>query len=272
MEQGMYPIAGTGKRNMQASKRQISFMRCKAVVLTVAFSFSLTVTANADQSRTDPSNENTLVGNQAAATGNSDASIAPPDYREFYARIIAGKVKLSAIKRSLSDPDPAALSNTLHALYAMRWHRGVLHLLEGIWREDRKKYPGLAWEHLSRAPARIALACTLNRIRIVNTGDFQDYIRAHKHDAHEFVIAQVVIALGLNGDPRDLPYLQEKADGDNHYVAQSAITAIAMAGGPQSQTVLEVLAKKHADTPRGDMIRELLRSAYKPRSPVDSAS
>ena len=144
----------------------------------------------------------------------------------------------------------------------MRWHRGVVHLLTGMWSLDKQKYPELAWDLIAKPPVRIAIASTINRMKIVKTEPYQDYIRSHQQDPHEFNRAQVAVGLGFNGDPRDLPYLREMADGDNHYVAQSAITALSIFGGDKARDVLVELAQKHAGLPRGDLMRDLLKQAY----------
>jgi hypothetical protein len=199
-----------------------------------------------------------------ASTSFEDRARNKPnyDYTGLRNRIIYARATLAESRRALTDTDPAALSNTLHALYAMRWHRGVVHLLNGMWAMDREKYPELAWELIADAPARIALASTLNRVHIVDTDRFLSYVREHQTDGHEFNRAQVAVALGLNGDRSDLPYLREMADGGNHYVAQSAITGLSLFGGPTARDTLIELAKKHRGTPRGGLMTQLLRQAY----------
>ena len=84
----------------------------------------------------------------------------------------------------------------------------------------------------------------------------------NQHDLHEFNRAQVSVGLGFNGDPQDLPYLRDMADGENHYVAQSAITALSIFSGDKARDVLDELAQKHSDSPRGDLMRNLLKQAY----------
>lgn len=193
----------------------------------------------------------------------SDTTIAPAyDYVELRRVIIYGQAKLGEVRRALTENDPAALSNTVHALYAMRWHRGVVHLLNGMWLLDKEKYPELAWELIAKPPVRIAIASTINRVKIVKTEPYQNYMRAHQHSLHEFNRAQVSVGLGFNGDPQDLPYLREMADGENHYVAQSAITALSIFSGEKARDVLDELAQKHSDSPRGDLMRDLLKQAY----------
>jgi HEAT repeat protein len=187
-------------------------------------------------------------------------------------KITYGQATLADARRAMTDPDPVSLSNTIHAFYAMRMHRGVIHLLNGMWQIDELKYPELSWPLIAEPPARIALASTINRIRIVNTEAYQSYIRAHKNDDHEFNRAQVAVALGFNGDPDDLPYLRAMSDGDNHSVAQSAITGLSVFGGKRARNVLIELAEKHRGSARGDLMTEMLRRAYrwppKPRPEV----
>ncbi len=185
------------------------------------------------------------------------------NYPNLQELITYGRANLHDVRQALTETDPASLSNTVHALYAMRWHRGVLHLLNGLWQLDRQKYPELAWEKLSKAPARIALASTINRIKIVDTDEQLEFIRSHKYDEHEFHRAQVSIALGFNGAIEDINYLKEMANGDNHYVTQSAITALGLMGGDRARDALVDLWKQHRKTPKGELAKDLLLKAYK---------
>ncbi len=185
------------------------------------------------------------------------------DYNRLRQKITYGRATLADARRALTDPDPVSLANTIHALYTMRQHRGVIHLLDGMWAIDEAKFPELAWESIAQPPARIALASTLNRIRIVRTEIYIDYVRAHKDDAHEFNRAQVAVALGFNGHLDDLSYLEAMSDGDNHYVAQSAITGLSLFGGKQARNILIKLAEKYRGTSRGDLMAEMLRQAYR---------
>ncbi len=206
------------------------------------------------------------------------AVVSPPavspgpqyDYVKLRQKITYGRATLADARRAMTDPDPISLSNTIHALYTMRQHRGVIHLLDGMWTIDEAKYPDLSWEHIARPPARIALASTLNRIRIVRTEIYIDYVRAHKNDPHEFNRAQVAVALGFNGHLDDLAYLEAKSDGDNHYVAQSAITGLSLFGGKRARNILIKLAEKYRGTSRGDLMKEMLRQAYR-WPPLNSA-
>lgn len=184
------------------------------------------------------------------------------DYSTLRESIIYGRASLGEARRAMTERDPASLSNTIHALYLMRWHRGVVHLLNGMWDNDRKKYPELAWDLIAKRPARIALASTLNRVRIIKTEPQLEFIRSHRDDPHEFNRAQVAIALGYNGDPQDLQYLRDMGDGVNHYVAQSAVTALSLFGGEQARRALSELEEKHRGNPRGVLISQLLREAY----------
>ena len=181
-------------------------------------------------------------------------------------KITYGKATLNEVRRALSDTnDVAYLASAIHALYSMRWHRGVNIILNDLWLLNKNKHSDLAWEFLEKIPVRIALASTINRIRISNTQEFKQYIRNHKYDEHEFHRAQVVISLALNGDPVDVPYIKEMADTDNVYVGQSAITSLAIMGIPQAREALVELAKKYTDNDKGRLIREVMLRAYPPK-------
>lgn len=93
--------------------------------------------------------------------------------------------------------------------------------------------------------------------------EYKSYIRSHMYDEHEFHRAQVVVALGLNGDPKDVEYIKEMADSDNHYVTQSAISSLAMVAHVKAKDAMVELYEKYKDTARGKLILELLKKAYK---------
>lgn len=208
----------------------------------------------------------------AVAEQNPAAGPTPPkpasiphhavNYRFLQRKITFGQATLAEVRQALTDNDTGNITNTLHALYSMRWHRGVIHLLYEMWDLKKGKYPELAWDIIDKAPARIALASTICRIQITGTGKYLQYIRSHENDKNEFNRAQVVIALGLNGDAADVDYIKKMADGDNVYVAQSAITALSLVGHKKASDAMIDLWFKYRGTPRGNLIQELLRQAY----------
>jgi hypothetical protein len=195
---------------------------------------------------------------------NVESSAPEPlyDYNRLRHAITTGQATLADARRAMTDTTPASLSNSIHAFYSMRRHRGVIHLLNGMWTLDKEKYPELAWDLIAKPPARIALASTINRNKIIGTDAQKDYIREHKNDDHEFIRAQVAVALGFNGDLADLPYLESMADGDNHYVAQSAITGLSLFGGEKARDILIKLSRKHAGTSRGDLMSQMLKQVF----------
>ncbi len=192
-------------------------------------------------------------------TENSDSNA---QYDAVRNKIIYGNASLADVRLALSQKDQAELTNTMHALYSMRWHRGVFKLLYLMWEGDKSKYPELNWNNISEAPARLALASTLNRIQISDTKIFQDYIRSFKNNEHEFIRAQVVVALGFNGDPEDIPYLINMVKGENDYVAQSAIAGLGLMNNKEAKNALQTLGKLYIDTGRGQIIDGMLRDGY----------
>lgn len=185
------------------------------------------------------------------------------DYDKLRQRIYVGKATTVEIRQALSEEDPYALTNTVHGLFAMRWHRAVHHLLRAMWIDNRDMAPQLAWQQISTAPVRLALASTINRTEITGTDEQLAYLRSYQDDLHEFNRAQVVIALGFNGDPADLSYVKSMADGGNHYVAQTAITALALMGGNRARDAMIDLWQQHQDSERGDLLLELLQKSYR---------
>jgi len=177
-------------------------------------------------------------------------------------KITFGRATLAEVRQALTEPDAAALTNTVHALFSMRWHRGVFKLLYEMWELDRSKYPELNWEEIGKAPVRIALASTLNRMQISGTKVFQFYIRSFRDHEHEFIRAQVVVALGFNGDPLDIPYMMSMANGDNDYVAQSAIAGLGLMNNNEAQQALQVLQTELDDSRRSTIVESVLRDAY----------
>ena len=63
-----------------------------------------------------------------------------PDYDQIRERITFGKATFAEVRQALTEPNVVNLTNTLHALYSMRWHRAVLHLYQNIWDRKREKY------------------------------------------------------------------------------------------------------------------------------------
>ena len=104
------------------------------------------------------------------ALANSEAVL---DYDKLREKITFGKATFAEVREALTEPNVVNLTNTLHALYSMRWHRAVLHLYQNIWDRKREQYPELAWELLEKIPPRIALASTINRVRIFNTEEYK---------------------------------------------------------------------------------------------------
>lgn len=217
-----------------------------------------------------------VQSNAADATAQSnDESVTPhpsvarqlpaPDsahYRALHEKIAYGKASLAEIRMALTEPNHLALLNVMQALYAMKWHRGVIHLLNGLWTGDKERYPELAWKEIEDAPTRIALASTINRVRVTNTKPQLDYIRQFIDNDDRLIGAQVAVALGFNGDAKDLDTLKNYSAGDNPYIAQSAITGLGLFGSEQAQNVLIDLLQRYKETNRGELIKEVLKRGY----------
>jgi|GEM_PF-1381132 len=186
----------------------------------------------------------------------------PPNYRLLLRNITYGRSTLAQVRQAMTDTDVGELTNIVHALYSMRWNRGVTNLIYDMWEGRKQKYPELAWTLIDKAPVRIALASTICRIQITGTEKYLAYIRSHEHDRNEFHRAQAAIALGFNGTQDDVAYIKSMADGDNAYVAQSAITALALMGQKAASNALIDLWYKYRNTKRGNLIQEVLRQAY----------
>jgi hypothetical protein len=185
-------------------------------------------------------------------------------YKELYQRIYSGKATLEQVKLALTTRDQTKLVNTMHALYAMKWHVGVRKLLDKMWDTGSNKNidPNISLELIQKPPVRIALASTINRIDTLKSKELRDYIRSFKYDDNEQIRGQVLVALGLNGDPVDVPYLEEMADSDNRYLTQISVSSLAFMGNSTAKDSLIVLAKKHYDNPRGKLILDVLSRAY----------
>jgi hypothetical protein len=240
----------------------------KIFIWSLTLIVMLSVSMRIGYAQSSPDND-PAAGNRQPVSAESDNNGSQRSYiqeGEFYylqEKISSGGATLEEIQRALSyGVDIASLTNIMHAFYSMRWHRGVINLLDDLWKNNQSKYPELAWDALDTVPVRIALASTITRIRIFETVEFKDFIREHRYDEHEFHRAQAAISLALNGDPVDVPYIKEMADGENVYVAQSAITALALMAHPQAEQALRDLAPKYSDDQRGILIREVLEKAY----------
>lgn len=217
-----------------------------------------------------PNNDSEIIISESRAPQEIEPVVLSNtiNYELLHKKIAYGKASLADVRKALTDTNASALTNTIHALYSMRGHRGVYNLLFDMWKLNKNKYPELAWEKISNPPARIALASTINRIQIINTDEYKDYIRSFKDDKHEFHLAQVVVSLGFNGAPDDVEYIKTMADGPNHYVAQSAITALAIMGGNFARNAMIELYNSHKNTQRGELLETLLLQAYEWR-PVE---
>ena len=191
-------------------------------------------------------------------------AVTPPavDYPLLQQKIRQGSASLGEVRLALTDTDVGSLTNAAHALYAMRADPAVRRLAEDLWALRKDAHPGLAWALLARAPVRLALASTLNRIKGGAATEQRAYIRAHKFDEHEFHRAQVVFALGVNGDPADIDYLKSMAGGENDYVAQSAISGLALMGGEAARDALAEIWLDARDTARGDLAKAMIQRVY----------
>ena len=194
------------------------------------------------------------------------------DYELLQQKIAYGQANLVEINQALTAPDSAVLTNIIHGMYSMRWLRGAQYILDDMWHLKKDNHPDYNWVLIEQAPARLALASTLNRIKIIDTDEYLSYLRSFKYDELEFNRAQVVVAMGFNGDPSDLDYIREMADGDNHYVAQSAITSLALFGGNRARNIMIELWEKHGRTGRGQLLLDLLKKTYKWQPPTEEKS
>lgn len=209
----------------------------------------------------------TATSTDTGITGNGQTVAPEYDYQLLYRKIIYSQATLAEVRQALTENDAGALTNTVHALYSMRWHRGVINLLDAMWKLDNKtQYPELAWGLIEKPPVRIALASTINRIHSVDNtgenGEYIEYIHQHKNATHEFILAQVAVALGFNGDPADVEYLETLAGSDNTYVIQTALTALSLMNNTMAKDALIELGETFKDDPRSDLISELLQQAY----------
>jgi HEAT repeat protein len=189
-------------------------------------------------------------------------NVKPTSFRTLYDRIYSGKANLNEVKQALTSKDTTQLVNAIHALYAMKWHIGVRSLLYKMWRKDMESTPDINWELIEIPQVRIALASTINRIDRLKSKTLRDYIRTFKYDDNDLNRGQVIVALGLNGDPADVPYLEEMADSDNRYLTQIGVSSLAFMGNETAKNSLISLAKKHYSNPRGKLILEVLSRAY----------
>ena len=223
---------------------------------------------NVDTDISQNAKVNPSSDNQPATDSNNKSSSSNVDYQLLRNKITYGKADYADVLSSLTEENAGGLTNTVHALYSMRWQRKVLHLIYDLWDLKTDLYPELNWKQIEKPPVRIALASTILRIQNLNalahpdSHMYKEYIRSHKYDEHEFNRAQVVVALGLAGDPVDVPYLKEMAAANNHYVTQSAITGLGLMKNKQASDALIELFNKYRNDARGNLILEMLAKAY----------
>ncbi|MEM7027873.1 MAG: hypothetical protein AAF410_06590 [Pseudomonadota bacterium] len=82
-------------------------------------------------------------------------------------------------------------------------------------------------------------------------------------NAHTTMPWNPALSIGLNGDPDDVEYIKSMADGDNHYVTQSAISSLAILNHVKARDAMIELFYKHKGTPRGNLLLTVLKKAYK---------
>ncbi|MEM7469193.1 MAG: HEAT repeat domain-containing protein [Pseudomonadota bacterium] len=237
------------------------FLKLYLLTFGVALQIQSSFAANAE---TEASPKETAE--QATQQGVTAKSLPQPGslhYQQLHEKIAGGQASLAEIRIALTERDPMILSNVMQALYAMRWHRGVLKLLSGLWSIEREKYPELAWEEIGEAPARVALASTISRIKNVKTKTYLEYIRGCVGHEEQLSSSQAIIGLGFNGHPDDLPTLKAHSAGNNVYVAQSAITGLGLFGSLQARDTLIDLLRSFKETNRGALIKDVLKQAYK---------
>lgn len=235
--------------------------------IIVVLCASLIIAGCDDRQNTGTSN-NDSVDAQPAISSSPDAVDQNENvqseqyYQDRFKKIVYGTAQLADVREALTDQDAGSLTNTVHALYSMRWHRGVMHIMQDMWKLDKSRYPELSWNLIEKPPVRLALASTMNRIQTSGTREFVDYLRQHKNETHEFNIAQVAIGLGFQGDPADVEYLKTLASGDNHYVIQSSLTALSLMNNPAAREALIEITVTFKDDPRSQLAIELLEQAY----------
>ena len=218
-----------------------------------------------------PENNNKDESSALVESSSEDSKVSDIDFEQLQKKIAYGQANLAEIRQALTAKDSSTITNIIHAMYSMRWLRGAQYVLEDMWQLKKDNHPEFNWPLIENAPARLALASTLNRIKIIETDEYLAYLRSFKYDDDEFNRAQVVVAMGFNGSPSDLDYIREMADGDNHYVAQSAITSLALFGGNQARNIMIDLWKKHGKTGRGKLLLDLLKQSYKWQPPPEDS-
>ncbi len=186
----------------------------------------------------------------------------PIPFKNLYNKIYSGKATLEHVKQALNSDDTTKLVNTMHALYAMRLNRGAYNLMYDMWELKNTEETDINWKIIGEPPVRIALASTINRIDGVKSRELREYIRSFKYNDDEKLRGQVLVALGLNGDPADVPYIVEMANSNNRYLTQIGVSSLAFMGNGTAKKALIAMANKHYDTPRGKLVIDVLKRAY----------
>lgn len=204
------------------------------------------------------------VAEPPAAPARAAAERPPPDpqMQLLGRKIMYGQATLAEVRKALTDPDIGELTNTVHGLYSMRWHRGVQSLLVDLWTLQRERWPEINWRQFEKPPVRLALAGTLIRVQPFDNAEYVEYLRAHRFDEHEFHRAQVVIGLGFKAAAEDVDYIYDMANGDNPFVAQSAITALGLMNQSTARSALLKLRDVRAGDARVRIVEEVLQRAY----------
>lgn len=219
--------------------------------------------ARSDETIKDLHNDISKVESTSHRQENTQVTKKKIDYKLLNKKITFQKATLQEVKQALTNKEIGELTNTIHALYSMRWNNNVINLLDDMWKMNIAQHPELPWELIKKNPIKLAIASTINRIKTNNTDEYKKYIYSHKEDKHEFNRAQVIIALALNGNSNDVEYLEKMADSENHYIIQTAITGLGIMSSEKAKNALGILWKKHRENSRGKLIEEVLDYAYK---------
>jgi len=154
-------------------------------------------------------------------------------------------ITVEEVKKRLREPREDYLYNTISWLIIRRDDPQIMELLKTVWARDKSGYPDLAWSELGSPVVRVALAQTLAQVYPKNQS-YKAYILKALDDRDPFVQSRAALALGVLGDPTDIPKLETMVRAADKHASEMAIVALASMRRSDANAALERLKKEFA--------------------------
>jgi hypothetical protein len=173
-------------------------------------------------------------------------------------------ITLEGVKTRFREPREDYLYNTISWLIIKRGDADIMGFLEAVWGGDKARYPDLAWQTIETPTVRVALAQTLAQVYPKNQS-YKAYILKALDDSDHFVRSRAALALGVLGDPADIPKLETMARTADSRGSDMAIAALASMRRSDATAALDRLKKDFAADPAKVQVIEKNQSIFRDR-------